>query len=94
MLTDPTCSLATATAAFKSTLEATIGPVDPFHAETDTGMPYIGFTKGGSLVISVKPYAAGWAVLIEDGHAEAEVISYAATPVEAMDRAEFADPSL
>ena len=66
MSTDLRASLAIATAAFKSTLEAAIGPVDLLHAETDEGVPYIGFKNGGSLLLSVAPYAAGWAVLIED----------------------------
>jgi hypothetical protein len=94
MSTDPTATLAIATAAFKSALEAAIGPVDQFHAKTDEQVPFIGFTKGGSLLISVAPYAAGWAVLITDGRSEAEVISYAATPAEAMQRAAFSDASL
>ena len=94
MSADPTASLAAVTAAFKSALEAAIGPVDQVHAETDADVPFIGFSQGGSLLISVAPYAAGWAVLIEDGRSEPEVISYAVTPAEAMQRAEFSDASL
>jgi hypothetical protein len=84
----------TVTAAFKSALEAAIGPVDQLHARTDEEVRLIGFTQGGSLLISVAPYAAGWAVLIEGGRSEPEVISYAATPTEAMQRAECSDASL
>jgi hypothetical protein len=71
-----------------------LAPLTRYHPETDADVPFIGFTLGGSLLISVAPYAAGWAVLIDDGRSEPEVISYAVTPAEAMQRAEFSDVSL
>jgi hypothetical protein len=94
MSPNPTTSLATTAAAFKSTLEAAVGPVEQFHAQTDEGASYLGFSKGDRLLVTVQPYAAGWAVVLQDGRSEVEVISYGETPTLAMQRAEFSDSSL
>ena len=55
MSTDLRASLAIATAAFKSTLEAAIGPVDLLHAETDEGVPYIGFKTAARCCYQSRP---------------------------------------
>jgi hypothetical protein len=94
MLDDPITCLATATAAFKSAIEASMGPVERFHAQTKAGVSYLGFTRGSSLLIAVAPYAAGWAVLVKDGRSAPEVISYGETPTLAMRRAQFTDATL
>jgi hypothetical protein len=94
MSTDPTSPLAGAVAGFRSALQAAIGPVEQFLAQTDEGVSYLGFTKGDTLLVTVQPYAAGWAVIIQGGRSAVEVISYGETPVLAMGRAEFRDSSL